>query len=261
MPTTFTLAKSFVATLRTPASIAGLLSDDATFATFNARLSGRDAVAARFAGASPPYAEMTWSEPEAFGDAAKLTGVPGPASAHNGVILLVHANGDRIVSLQEQNRPPKPPAATALRLPPDLKGLIDNALATKHPMTFAYVSEAGQPVLSFRGSTQVYSDDQLAVWIRNQDGDLLRSIAGNPHVALMYRDEESRATYAFRGRAHVSSDDAVRKAVYDKSAPAERAHDWAQTGAAVIIDLDRVDGWAGMGPSGQIGRLNMARGG
>ena len=248
--------------MRTPAGVAGLLADDATFATVNARLAGRDAVAARFAGASPPYAEMTWSEPEAFGDAVKVTGVPRPASAHGGVILLLHAKNDRIASVQEQNRPAKPPAPAALKLPSDLKSLIDNALASRHPMTFAYVTESGQPVLSFRGSLQAYSDDQLAVWIRNQDGDLLRSIARNPHVAMMYRDEDSKATYAFRGRAQVSSDAAVRKAVYTtKSAPAERAHDWAQTGVAVIIDLDRVDGWAGMGPAGQIGRLNMVRDG
>jgi hypothetical protein len=49
--------------------------------------------------------------------------------------------------------------------------------------------------------------------------------------------------------------------VYDEAAPSERAHDWAQTGVAVIIDLDRVEGWAGMGPTGQVGRLNMVRGG
>ncbi len=55
----------------------------------------------------------------------------------------------------------------SLKLTTALKGLIDGALAARHPIAVSYVDETGQPVLSFRGSTQAFSDDQLAIWVRN----------------------------------------------------------------------------------------------
>jgi hypothetical protein len=147
-----------------------------------------------------------------------------------------------------------------LKLTPELKTLIDGALMGRHPIAVAYVDETGQPVLSFRGSTQAFSDDQLAIWVRNGDGNLLRAIKRNPKVALMYRDEDSRATYTFRGRARISTDEADRARVYETMAQAEKAHDPSRAGTALIIDLDLVEGWAGMGASGQIGRVRMVRG-
>src|SRR5258708_10110332 len=146
-----------------------------------------------------------------------------------------------------------------LKLTTDLKGLIDGALAARHPIAVSYVDETGQPVLSFRGSTQAFSDDQLAIWVRNGDGNLLRAIKQNPKMALMYRDEDTRATYAFRGRARISTDEADRARIYQTMAAAHEAHCPARTGTALIIDLDLVEGWAGMGPEGQIGRGRLVR--
>ena len=113
--------------------------------------------------------------------------------------------------------------------------------------------------MSFRGSTQCFSDDQLAIWVRNSDGSFLNSIAGNPRVALMYRDEDTKATYQFQGRARVSTDEAARRRIYEKMTEGERNHDPARTGAALIIDLDRVEGWAGMSPDGPVNKVRMLR--
>ena len=127
-------------------------------------------------------------------------------------------------------------------------------------MLIAYTDESGQPVLSFRGSLQAFSDDQLALWVRNAQGSMLRSLQKNPKVATMYRDEDSKATYQFQGRARITTDDSERKRIYDASAQVEQAHDFAKLGVAVIIDLDRVEGYAGLGPAGQIDRVLMVRG-
>jgi hypothetical protein len=143
-----------------------------------------------------------------------------------------------------------------VRLTDEIKTIVDNALATRHP---AYVDKIGQPILSFRGSTQTFSDDQLAIWVRNSDGYFLRSIEKCPKIALMYRDEDTKATYQFQGRARVSVDEADRRRIYDRMAQAERNHDPARTGVALIIDLDRVEGWAAMSEDGPVGRVRMVR--
>jgi hypothetical protein len=106
---------------------------------------------------------------------------------------------------------------------------------------------------------QALGDDQLALWVRNANGGMLRSLQKNPKVALMYRDEDSKATYQFQGRARVTTDESERRRIYDASAQVEQAHDFAQLGVALIIDLDCVEGYAGLGPAGQIDRIRMVR--
>ena len=46
--------------------------------------------------------------------------------------------------------------------PGDAEAVEDGA-----PALVAYVDENGQPSLSIRGSTQVFSDNQIAVWVRS----------------------------------------------------------------------------------------------
>jgi hypothetical protein len=75
----------------------------------------------------------------------------------------------------------------------------------------------------------------------------------------MYRDEDTKQTYQFQGRAHVSRDEAARGRIYDKMEQRERDHDPARTGVALIIDLDRVEGFGGMSPGGPINKVRMLR--
>jgi hypothetical protein len=144
-------------------------------------------------------------------------------------------------------------------LTPALKQMVNDALVERHPMLLSYVGAAGGPILSFRGSTQVFSDDQLALWIRKAEGNLIQCIRRNPQVALMYRNEDTKATYQFQGRARVSADEADRNRVFESAAKAERDHDPDRRGVAVIIDLDRVEGYAGLGPAGPIDPVRMIR--
>jgi predicted pyridoxine 5'-phosphate oxidase superfamily flavin-nucleotide-binding protein len=239
-----------------------LLTEDVAFLAFNNEIRGRDAVLARLTGEGTgrTYREATWIDAKLHGDAVQITARMPEEAPSSGNILLLRFRGAQVATIQQQLRlPGKPLPATVLKLPPDLKDLVNNALATRHPMLLSHVDETGQPVLSFRGSTQAFSDDQLAIWIRNQGGGFLRSITKNPKVALMYRDEDRKATYQFQGRARVTTDAADRRAIYDASNKAERDHDFVEAGVAVIIDLDRVEGYAGLTPSGPVGRVHMKR--
>ena len=144
-------------------------------------------------------------------------------------------------------------------LPADLCRRIDAALRERHPMLVAHVNAQGQPVLSFRGSVHVHARDELALWIRQPQGGFMQAIARHPQVALMYRDEDARATYQFQGRAQVVDDPTTRQAIFARIPPAEQAHDPQQRGAAVRIVLDRVEGYAGLGPQGRIDPLCLVR--
>ena len=146
-----------------------------------------------------------------------------------------------------------------LKMPAALMQRVDNALAARHPMVVAIADADGQPMLSFRGSTQAFSDHELALWVRNADGGFMAAIAHNPKVALMYRDEDSRATFQFQGHARVAADQATRAAVYAKMAEAERNHDPARGGVAVIVELDRVEGWFAMSANGPVDRVRLLR--
>jgi hypothetical protein len=52
----------------------------------------------------------------------------------------------------------------------------------------------------------------------------------------------------------------MRAQVYDAMAQVERDHDFARIGVALIIDLDLVQGFAGLGPSGPVDPVRMVRG-
>jgi Pyridoxamine 5'-phosphate oxidase len=259
------LVKSFLASLKPSGdgkikARADLLTEDATFEAL-LKLSGRNAVIERMTADTTGrvYREVSWGEPERYGEALKVVGRTPPGFSLGGAVLVFHFAGDRISAIQHQPIPGAPMPATELKLSPELKALVNNALVTRRPMLMSYVNESGQPVLSFRGSTQTFSDQQLAVWIRNADGSLLRSVAKNPKVAFMYRNEDTKETFQFQGRAWVATGETERRKVYDNAPPVERAHDFARTGVALIIDLDLVEGWFGLTPDGPIGRVRMLR--
>ena len=141
-----------------------------------------------------------------------------------------------------------PPVITELKLSPALKETIDQALAHGRMLSVAYVSPDGRPELSFRGSVQAYSDTQLAIWVRDPAGGILKAVAGGrPHIALLYGElgPQSKAFVTFRGRGRVESSEAARRRVYDNSPEIERSMDKERKGVPLIIDLDSVDGFFG----------------
>lgn len=140
-----------------------------------------------------------------------------------------------------------PTVLTDLRLTKEMQEAVNTAFAMRRPMVISYVDENGSPQLSYRGSTQAFSETQLAVWVRNPEGRILDSIANNPSVALLfgYFEPDDRGFMIFHGRARIDESDAVRDQVYGNAHEFERNQDPDRKGLAMVIDLDSVDGFFG----------------
>lgn len=140
-----------------------------------------------------------------------------------------------------------PPVLTELKLTTEMQQAVNSAFETRRPMVISYVDENNAPQLSYRGSTQSFSDTALAIWVRNPRGRILESIEKNPAVAMLYGyfEPDDRGFMIFRGRARVDSNAAVRDQVYGNAHEFERKQDAERHGVAVIVDLDSVDGFFG----------------
>jgi hypothetical protein len=239
-----------------------VLRPDVRLMALGRTIEGSDAVASDLLSETglAAWRSLVWSPATSTTTGIRLRGDRAPGTRDRGLVVSLTFEDDRVSCLKIQRVPPPPPEAVPLIIPQALRTAIDRALIEKRPMLMAYVGADGQPVLSFRGSAQVHADDQLAMWVRNPQGDFLRAIVSRPRVAFMYRNEAARSTYQLQGRARVVEEDSVRRQVFDRSAEAERAHDFAMLGVAVLIDLDRIEGWAGVGPQGQIDPINLRRG-
>src|ERR1700733_16332749 len=134
-----------------------------------------------------------------------------------------------------------PSSSSSLVLTDEIKGLINNGLTNAAPLLLAAISPDGKPVLSFRGSAQTYSDDQIGLWVRNGQGSTLDVICANPDVALVYRSATTPVPQ-FHGRARIAEDDQERSKVFENAPEKEQAANPEREGVAVIVDLDRVEG-------------------
>jgi hypothetical protein len=128
-----------------------------------------------------------------------------------------------------------------------MKRAIDTALESGRAIAIAYVDETGAPQLSYRGSTQAYSDTELAIWVRNPQGRILSATKRNPAVALIYGnfDPNARGFMVFRGRARIDDGEEARRRVYERAPEGERNLDKERKGVPLIIDLDSVEGFFG----------------
>lgn len=151
------------------------------------------------------------------------------------------------------------PPYAPLKLTAELKTTVNSALENGTPMLIAAVSAEGKPVLSFRGSIQVYSDTQLGFWLRGVGGNTVTAIQHNPQVGLMYRSPKTGAMFQFHGRARVATSEEERARVFETAPQAEQNLDPERTGLAIVIDLDTVEGFAAFGASGPEGFVRMAR--
>lgn len=144
-----------------------------------------------------------------------------------------------------------------IQLTDDMVEMINHAIDTDNVMVLAVVDKNNRPSLTFRGSTAVYGPDQLSLWVRNARGDTIRAIEHNPHVAMMYRSK-AVPFLEFRGRARVVADPEEKNRVFDLAHEKEQQGDPERKGAAVIIDLDRVNGVIGFDDNGPVW-CNMER--
>ncbi len=240
-----------------------LLDPEVSFMRLGSSLEGAKAVAEELRhGANGELSrKLDWRAPQALDDGqVRLVGERRAGTRDRGLVVTLGFARDRIAQVQQQRTAPPPPEAQPLVLPAALKRMIDHALVERHPMLVAHCDSEGQPVMSFRGSVQADGDDRLAMWIRSAEGGFIRSIRRNPKLALVYRNEDSKATYQFQGRARISDDPADRQRVFERAPEAERGHDFARLGVVVLVDLDRVEGYAGLGPAGQVDQIRLVRG-
>lgn len=242
---------------------AGLLDEQASFATLGSAVHGQANIeqALRSNNAAADYARLVWLAPEPLVDGKlRLQADPPRNHAVRGVVLTLTLKDGLLLSIEQQRRGVAPIAATPMVLPSALVVMINQALANGKPMLMAYVDAEEQPRLSFRGSTHVFSESQLAMWIRDAGSGFVASIAHAPRVSFMYRDNVTKATYQLQGRARVAHEESVRQRVYAAAPQVERDHDFAMLGVAVIVDLDLVEGYASLSSSGQVDRIRLQRG-
>jgi hypothetical protein len=222
------------------------LADDVVLATGNDEIVGHANVLKRITGQwplTPVFQHAGFSAPREEDGQVKTEGeLPPMGAAPQKLSLTFSFNGSekiKRIEQQQQGAPPQPPSET---IPGFVRGIINGALNNGTPIVVAYTDENGQPVLSLRGSTQVYSDTQLCIWVRNADGGIVKGMDRNNRVSLLYRDSKVRTTLIMQGRGHVETDPVVRDRVYQLSPEVEQNHDPGHKGAALIIDITSLQG-------------------
>jgi predicted pyridoxine 5'-phosphate oxidase superfamily flavin-nucleotide-binding protein len=145
-----------------------------------------------------------------------------------------------------------------LVLDEELKGIVNGALSERTPMVLASVDAEGRPRLTFRGSVQTFSDDQVGFWARNAGGGTMENIGANPHVSMIMRNPDTRVVLQLVGRAR-QVEGVERDRVFANAPEIEQRSDPDQKGVAVIVDLDRVEGFLGMGPDGKPRFVRLSR--
>jgi len=186
------------------------------------------------------YRGAGWPAPEREGaDKLKVVANLGGGLLTSATLTFTFNSADQITHISQVNAPGAPGPATDT-MPDFVQGIVNSALANNRPLIVAYTDENGAPNLSFRGSTQVYSPTQLSIWVRHASGGMAQALKKNPNMTLMYRDPPT--TLTFQGKAHFEDGDEVRTRVFDLMPEVEQAHDWDRKGAALLIDLTRVNG-------------------
>jgi hypothetical protein len=166
--------------------------------------------------------------------------------------LLTFDPEGRITRVLESRLRTAPSKPDALRMTEAMAAAVNGAMDNGTPIVLGYVNEEGQPRLSFRGTMQAYSEDQLAVWARYEDAGLPSAIQKNPNVSVAYY-ARGTGNLIFEGRAYVDTAPAVRDHIFDHSPVVEQRADPERKGVAIIIDVAKVTGRLGSD------RVNMAR--
>lgn len=187
------------------------------------------------------YRGAPWTTPVLNDDGSVRISAEMGGLLSSSTLTFTFNDRDQIVHVEQTNTGGSPSPAVD-KIPALVKAIVNSALANNTPLIVAYTDDNGAPVLSLRGSTQVYSDTQLSMWVRHANGGMANSLRNNPRMALMYRDPPARTNLTFEGRGHFESDPEVRDRVFELMPEVEQKHDLARTGACLIIDIERLVG-------------------
>ncbi len=136
-----------------------------------------------------------------------------------------------------------------LTITPEIAELVSGAMDSGNVLLLAAVDHDHKPVLSYRGSTIVFSDTQLSFWARNTEGGTIEAIRQNPRVAFMYRSQ-AVPLLQFAGRARITDSAEERERAFSLAHERERNADPERKGLAVIVDLDEIKGVLGFTEQG-----------
>lgn len=187
------------------------------------------------------YRTAPWTSPAEVEGSKLQTSAQIGGLLSSSTLTFTFNDRDQIVHVEQVNAGGTPSPVTD-KIPDFVKAYVNSALANNTPLIVAYTDANGAPVLSLRGSTQVYSDTQLSIWVRHANGGMAQALRANPRMALMYRDPPARANLTFEGRGHFEADPDVRERIFDLMPEVEQKHDPGHTGACLLIDIERVVG-------------------
>jgi hypothetical protein len=231
--------------------LAGHLAADVVLVAGGEEVAGKAEVLRRVTGQwpmTPVYYRATWSAPVVADGKVRVTAESREVFAPVPKFELCFTLNDagelaRVEQIPLERATPQ----TTDVMPEYVQTHVNNALANGTPMVLACTNLDGSPNLTLRGATQAFSDTQLSVWLRHAEGDTVQAIRANPQVAALYRDSRTRTTFIFHGTAHVATDPAVRDRAFEIAPEVEQNHDPQRLGAALIIDVTRLDGMSAHG--------------
>ena len=249
-------AESYVQAMRTGEGSAARqaarrIAADVVLSTGNEQVTGRDEVVRRITGQwpmTPVYFRAAWSSPVVADHQVTISATSREVFApvpRFDLVFSFDATG-QITRIEHQTVERATPIVTD-RIPDFARTYVNNALANGTPMVIACTNPDGSPNLTLRGATQVFSDTQLSVWLRHAEGDTVNAIRTNPKMAALYRDSRVRATLIFHGTGRIETSDAGRNRAYELAPEVEQNHDPQRLGAALIIDVERLDGMTAYG--------------
>jgi hypothetical protein len=231
---------------------AKVLSPEIILNANGSEIKDRTAVIDRITGQwafTPVLGQGEWSLPENVGENVRVTAeFPGLGAAPSDYSLTFTFDHRDLITRIEEKYSFRMTADPVDYLPAQVRTAINRALANQTPMVLAYIDDNGAPSLSLRGSVQVYSPTQLCLWVRNSRSGLINSIRARRPLSLLYRNSNSRTTLTIRGTGKLIDDPEVRRRIFDLSPEVEQRHDPGMAGAAVIVDVSRVQGTSPKGP-------------
>lgn len=124
----------------------------------------------------------------------------------------------------------------------ELKVSLANSMTDRIAVVAAYVDRNGDPHVGFYGSLHAYSDDQVALWARKPDSELVATIPTHPKIEFVYSDMANARIYRLGGRARIVADPADRDRIFEGIHEIEQGHDPDRTGVAIVVDLDHITG-------------------